>query len=84
LSAASICWTFIVVDGQRPLDLTLIVDNLFDRRAPIYGSNGGVIGTNATNLRPRTDISSPARVTVPGNFSYLVPRKYPLSAKLTF
>jgi hypothetical protein len=55
-----------------------------DRREPIYGSNGGVIGTNATNLRPRTDISSPARVTVPGNFSYLVPRNYTLSAKLTF
>ena len=68
----------------RSLQLDVNVDNLFDRREPIYGSNGGVIGTNATNLRPRTDISSPARVTVPGNFSYLVPRNYTLSAKLTF
>ena len=80
---ASLSYTFKLKQG-RSLQLDFNVDNLFDRREPIYGSNGGVIGTNATNLRPRTDISSPARVTVPGNFSYLVPRNYTLSAKLTF
>ena len=80
---ASLSYTFKLKQG-RSLQLDFNVDNLFDRREPIYGSNGGVIGTNSTNLRPRTDISSPARVTVPGNFSYLVPRNYTLSAKLTF
>ena len=30
------------------------------------------------------DRQSPARRTVPGNFSYLIPRNYTLSAKLNF
>ncbi len=82
---ASLSYTFKLKEG-RSLQLDFNVDNLFDRRAPIYGSNGGVIGTNATNLRPRPGetITSPARYTVPGNFSYLVPRNYTLSAKLNF
>lgn len=82
---ASLSYTFRLKEG-RSLQLDLNVDNLFNRRAPIYGSNGGVIGTNATNLRPRPgeDITSPARYTVPGNFTYLVPRNYTLSAKLNF
>jgi outer membrane receptor protein involved in Fe transport len=80
---ASLSYTFKLKRG-RSLQVDFNIDNLFDRRTPIYGSSGGVIGTNATNLRPRTDISSPARITVPGNFSYLIPRNYALSAKLTF
>ncbi len=80
---ASASYTFKLKEG-RSLQLDLNVDNLFNRRTPLFGSNGGVIGTNATNLRPRTDISSPARVTVPGNYSYHIPRNYTLSAKYNF
>ncbi|MDP3071679.1 MAG: TonB-dependent receptor plug domain-containing protein [Opitutaceae bacterium] len=80
---ASLSYSFKLKEG-RSLQLDLNIDNLFNRRAPIYGSSGGVVGTSATNLRPRTDISSPARVTVPGNLSYLIPRNYTLSAKLNF
>ena len=82
---ASLSYTFRLREG-RSLQVDLNIDNLFDRRAPVFGSNGGVIGTNATNLRPRPGetIASPARITVPGNFSYLVPRNYTLSAKLSF
>ncbi len=82
---ASLSYTFRLKEG-RSVQVDLNIDNLFDRRAPIYGSNGGVIGTNATNLRPRPGetIASPARYTVPGNFSYLIPRNYTLSAKLNF
>jgi outer membrane receptor protein involved in Fe transport len=81
---ASLSYTFKLKQG-RALQLDFNVDNLFNRREPIYGSAGGTIGTNATSLRPRNgDVSSLARVTVPTNFSYLVPRNYTFSAKLSF
>lgn len=81
---ASLSYTFKLKKG-RSVQLDFNVDNLFNRREPIYGNAGGTIGTNATSLRPRNgDITSLARITVPTNFSYLVPRNYTLSAKLTF
>ena len=83
-AADGLSYTFKLKNG-RSLQLDFNVDNLFDRREPIYGNAGGTIGTNATSLRPRTgDVSSLARVTVPTNFSYLVPRNYSFSAKFIF
>ncbi|MDP3072945.1 MAG: hypothetical protein Q8N18_21815 [Opitutaceae bacterium] len=82
---ASLSYTFKLRDG-RSLQLDLNIDNLFDRRAPIFSGSSGSIGTGTTVLRPRPGetIASPARMAVPGNFSYLVPRNYTLSAKLNF
>jgi outer membrane receptor protein involved in Fe transport len=40
---ASLSYTFKLKQG-RSLQIDFNVDNLFDRREPIYGSNGGVIG----------------------------------------
>ena len=72
----------IKLKHNRSLQLDLNIDNLLDESEPVYSTAFG--GQSATYLRPRTDISSPARVTVPGLFSYVTPRNYTLSAKLNF
>jgi hypothetical protein len=43
-----------------------------------------VVATTQNRPRIGEDITSPARRTVPGNFSCLTPRNYTLSAKLNF
>ncbi len=78
---ASLSYTF-KLKHNRSLQLDLNIDNVLDESEPVYSTAFG--GQSATYLRPRTDISSPARVTVPGLFSYVTPRNYTLSAKLNF
>lgn len=79
---ASLSYTFKLRHG-RTLQLDLNIDNLFDYSKPIRSIAFG--GQSATYLRPRDgNISSPARTTVPGMFSYMTPRSYMLSAKLSF
>ena len=70
----------------KTVQFDLNIDNLLNRRDPIFGNIGDTVGTGVTQFRPRVgeDITSPARRTVPGNFSYLIPRNYTLSAKLNF
>jgi outer membrane receptor protein involved in Fe transport len=62
------------------------VDNLLDEQDVIYGNINDTVQTGVTLFRPRVgeDITSPARRTVPGNFGYIAPRSYTLSAKLNF
>jgi outer membrane receptor protein involved in Fe transport len=90
-AVASLSYTLRLGEsGRRVIPKTVQfdfnIDNLFNRRAPIFGNIGDTVGTGTTQNRPRIgeDISSPARRTVPGNFSYLTPRNYTLSAKLNF
>lgn len=56
---------------------------MLDYKKVIYSTSFS--GQSNTYVHRRDgNISSPARVTVPGAFSYVTPRNYPLSAKLNF
>ena len=81
---ASLSYTFKLRDS-RTLQLDFNIDNLFDYRKPVY-LNGGLGNQSETYSAPRIgeDISSPARRTVPGQYTYLTPRNFSISAKLNF
>ena len=90
-AVGSLSYTFKLKESGRKLrpktvQFDLNVDNLLNRREPIFANIGDTVGTGVTQSRPRLgeDITSPARRTVPGNFSYLIPRSFTLSAKLNF
>ena len=69
--------------GNRTLQFDLNIDNLFDRSKVIYTTS--FAGQSTTYVRARdNNISSPARVTIPGAFSYLAPRSFSFSTKLNF
>jgi outer membrane receptor protein involved in Fe transport len=70
----------------RTIQLDLNIDNLANNRDLVYGNINDVVQTSNTYFRPRVgeDISSPARRTVPGTFSYVNPRNYTLSAKFNW
>ena len=80
-TVGSLSYTIKLKD-RRSLVLDLNIDNLLDDQKVIYSTAFG--GQGATYVRPRTTISSPARVTVPGLYSYVLPRNYTLSARLNF
>ncbi len=80
-TVGSLSYTFRL-QHNRTLQLDLNIDNLLDDNDVIYSTAFG--GQSATYLRPRTDISSPARITVPGLYSYVLPRNFTLSARLNF
>ncbi len=80
-TTGSLSYTFQLKD-KRTLQLDLNIDNLLNNQEVIYTTSFS--GQSNTYVRPRTTISSPARVTVPGAFSYQAPRSYTLSAKLNF
>ncbi len=80
-TVGSLSYTFKLKD-RRTLVVDLNIDNLLNDKKVIYSTAFG--GQGATYVRPRTTISSPARVTVPGLFSYVLPRNYALSARLNF
>ncbi|MEO6004325.1 MAG: TonB-dependent receptor plug domain-containing protein [Opitutus sp.] len=67
---------------RNSLRLDLNVDNVLNDEDVIYTTAFASQGT--TYLRPRTTISSPARITVPGAFSYSIPRNYAVSATWEF
>ncbi len=81
---ASLSYTF-KLPQNRTLQLDLNIDNVLNRRKPIY-INGGLGNQSETYSAPREgeDITSPARRTVAGQYSYLTPRNFTLSAKLNF
>ncbi len=81
ITTASLSYTF-KLKQQRSLRLDLNIDNLLNDKEVVRTTSFANQGS--TYLRPRTDISSPARITVPGAFSYTVPRNYALSATLNF
>jgi hypothetical protein len=85
--SASFSYTWRLRDSRRikSIQFDLNIDNLFNRREAIFGTSGNNSGSGTTVLVPRNgDISSPARVTIPGNFFYLAPRNYTFAAKLAF
>jgi hypothetical protein len=81
ITTASFSYTF-KLKQNRSLRLDLNIDNVLNDKEVINTTSFANQGS--TYLRPRTDISSPARITVPGAFSYTVPRNYALSATLSF
>ena len=67
------------------VQIDLLVDNLLNNTDPIFGNNGGNSNTGNTVFAPRNGkITDPARVTIPGVFSYLIPRNYSLAVKMDF
>jgi outer membrane receptor protein involved in Fe transport len=72
--------------APKTIQFDLNIDNLFNNKDIIYGNINDVVQTANTFFRPRVgeDITSPARRTVPGTFSYSNPRGATLSAKLNF
>jgi len=80
-AVASLSYTIKFKSGHN-LQLDLNIDNLLDYSKPVYSVGFG--GQSVTYLRPRAGISSPARVTTPGLFSYTTPRSWMLSAKFNF
>jgi hypothetical protein len=88
-ATASLSYTF-TLPGERKLHpktitLDFFVDNLLNETKAVASNTGAPTATGATMTIPRNgDFSSPARTTAVGNYSYLAPRNYTLSAKLTF
>jgi len=87
----SLSYTIRLPESQRrmapkTIQLDLNIDNLANNQELVYGNINDVVQTSNTYFRPLVgeDISSPARRTVPGTFSYNAPRSYTLSAKLNF
>ena len=72
----------------KSIQFDLTVENLFGRKAPIYGytSTGGQnVATNGVILVPNDGtLNDPSSYSVPGNFFYLNPRNYTLSATMNF
>jgi hypothetical protein len=73
----------------KSVQFDLSIENLNGRDSPIYGftSTGGQ-NTNGTNFVPNDGpeaiTSDPSRKAVPGNFFYLNPRNFTLSARMDF
>ncbi len=73
----------------KSVTFDLSIENLNGRDSPIYGftSTGGQ-NTNGTNFVPNDGpeaiTSDPSRKSVPGNFSYLNPRSFTLTARMEF
>jgi hypothetical protein len=72
----------------KSIQFDLHVDNLFGRTKPIYGytSTGGQnVATNGVLLVPNDGtLNDPSSYSVPGNFFYLNPRNYSLTASMNF
>ena len=71
--------------APKTMQFDFNVDNLFDRRDPIFANVGNPAAATPARIVPRNgDFSSPAGMTVAGDPGYLTPRGYSLSAKLSF
>jgi hypothetical protein len=72
----------------KSIQFDLTIENLFGRKAPIYGytSTGGQnVATNGVIMVPNDGtLQDPSSYSVPGNFFYLNPRGYTLSATMNF
>jgi hypothetical protein len=88
-ATANFSYTFRMKESRRffpkTIQFDLTIDNLLDRTKPVYGFTSGAQNTSATVFVPRNgSLSDPSRYSVPGNFGYLPPRNFTLSAKLNF
>lgn len=86
---ASLSYTVKLKDrgkyAPKTMQFDFNVDNLFDRRDPIFANVGNPAAATPARIVPRNgDFSSPAGMTVAGDPGYLTPRGYSLSAKLSF
>jgi hypothetical protein len=72
----------------KSIQFDLTIENLFGRKAPIYGytSTGGQnVATNGVIPVPNDGtLNDPSSYSVPGNFFYLNPRNFTLSATMNF
>lgn len=72
----------------KSIQFDLHVENLLGRNSPIYGytSTGGqnVAGNGVLPVPNDGTLSDPSSYSVPGNFFYLNPRNYSLSATMSF
>jgi hypothetical protein len=75
-------------DVPKSIQFGLTVENLFGRKSPIYGysSTGGQnVATNGVILVPDDGtLNDPSSYSAPGNFFYLNPRSFTLSATMNF
>jgi outer membrane receptor protein involved in Fe transport len=70
---------------SRTLRVDLNINNVFNRRTPIYFLDVPGAQVANTTLRPRNgDVTSPAVETVPAGYSWLNPISYTLGATLNF
>jgi hypothetical protein len=77
---------FARVELPKSIQFNLTIDNLFDYNKAMYGyAPSNVNTTDSIFLAPRNnDISQSSRVTIPGNVSYMMPRNFMLSARMSF
>jgi hypothetical protein len=69
----------------RSIQFDLSVNNVLNRRRPVYAWTTGSQNTSTTVFVPNSgSLSDPSRHAVPGNFFYLDPRNFTLSAKMDF
>jgi outer membrane receptor protein involved in Fe transport len=73
------------LSGNHTLRVDLNVNNVFNRRTPIYFLDVPGAQVANTTLRPRNgDVTSPAVETVPAGYSWLNPINFTLGATLSF
>jgi hypothetical protein len=69
----------------KTIQFDLSIDNLFNKEEPIYGSTQGSHNTSDTVFVPNDGtLQDPSKHSVAGNFQYLTPRNWTLSAKMDF
>jgi hypothetical protein len=69
----------------KTIQFDLSIDNLHGRKDVVYGSTQGSHNTSDTLFVPNDGtLQDPSRHVVPGNFQYLSPRNWTLSAKMDF
>jgi outer membrane receptor for ferric coprogen and ferric-rhodotorulic acid len=88
-TTANFSYTYRLKESRRfvpkTIQFDLAIDNVLNRKKPVYGFTSGAQNTGATVFIPRNgSLSDPSRYTVPGNFGYLVPRNYTFSARLSY
>lgn len=89
-TTATLAYTLRLKETRRYLpksiQFNLTIDNLFDYNKAMYGyAPSNVNTTDSIFLAPRNnDISQSSRVTIPGNVSYMMPRNFMLSARMSF
>ena len=81
---ATMGYTWHLQHGRR-LALHFLVNNLFNYRQPIYYvSIQGAVSSDMASRAVNGNVSSPARVQTPNNYTFAVPRSFNLSMTLDF
>ena len=88
-TTGTLSYTFVLKESRRYLpkriQFDLAVSNLLNKKTPIYGYSTGSQNTSETVFVPRDGtLTDPSRRSVGGNFFYLDPRNFTLTAKMDF